>query len=123
MIAIEVKVRVSAYNPSMGHRSRLERPAYKRPLEKRLELGLGLHVLSYNPISLRERALLGTQKAPRIAGFGSLSLQWWSEGDLNPRHADFQSAALPTELPDHRYASVRTWNDIVPVARVRVKRP
>ncbi len=22
-------------------------------------------------------------------------------GDLNPRHADFQSAALPTELPDH----------------------
>ena len=27
--------------------------------------------------------------------------QWWSEGDLNPRHADFQSAALPTELPDH----------------------
>ena len=25
---------------------------------------------------------------------------WWSEGDLNPRHADFQSAALPTELPD-----------------------
>ena len=26
---------------------------------------------------------------------------WWSEGDLNPRHADFQSAALPTELPDH----------------------
>ena len=28
---------------------------------------------------------------------------WWSEGDLNPRHADFQSAALPTELPDHMH--------------------
>ena len=26
--------------------------------------------------------------------------QWWSEADLNRRHADFQSAALPTELPD-----------------------
>ena len=26
-------------------------------------------------------------------------LRWWSGGDLNPRHADFQSAALPTELP------------------------
>ena len=29
-----------------------------------------------------------------------LSSRWWSEGDSNPRHADFQSAALPTELPD-----------------------
>ncbi len=28
---------------------------------------------------------------------------WWSEGDLNPRHADFQSAALPTELPDRMH--------------------
>ena len=28
-------------------------------------------------------------------------LRWWSEADLNRRHADFQSAALPTELPDH----------------------
>ena len=37
-------------------------------------------------------------KRPRRSG--ALSL-WWSEGDLNPRHADFQSAALPTELPDH----------------------
>ena len=25
---------------------------------------------------------------------------WWSEGDSNPRHGDFQSPALPTELPD-----------------------
>ena len=29
-----------------------------------------------------------------------LLFRWWSEGDSNPRHADFQSAALPTELPD-----------------------
>lgn len=27
---------------------------------------------------------------------------WWSGGDLNPRHADFQSTALPTELPDQQ---------------------
>ena len=41
----------------------------------------------------------GAQKAPPK---GSASaFEWWSEGDLNPRHADFQSAALPTELPDH----------------------
>lgn len=33
--------------------------------------------------------------------YGVIIRKWWSEGDLNPRHADFQSAALPTELSDH----------------------
>src|ERR1019366_10475086 len=28
-------------------------------------------------------------------------LNWWPGRELNPRHADFQSAALPTELPGH----------------------
>ena len=37
-----------------------------------------------------------TKKEPHCWGSES---SWWSEGDLNPRHADFQSAALPTELP------------------------
>jgi len=27
--------------------------------------------------------------------------KWWPGRELNPRHADFQSAALPTELPGH----------------------
>jgi hypothetical protein len=27
--------------------------------------------------------------------------RWWPGRELNPRHADFQSAALPTELPGH----------------------
>lgn len=26
---------------------------------------------------------------------------WWSEMELNHRHGDFQSTALPTELSDH----------------------
>src|ERR1700735_2049091 len=26
-------------------------------------------------------------------------VKWWPGRELNPRHADFQSAALPTELP------------------------
>ena len=28
-------------------------------------------------------------------------MKWWPGRELNPRHADFQSAALPTELPGH----------------------
>ena len=28
-------------------------------------------------------------------------LKWWPETELNRRHKDFQSSALPTELPGH----------------------
>ena len=28
-------------------------------------------------------------------------LEWWPGAESNCRHADFQSAALPTELPGH----------------------
>ena len=30
------------------------------------------------------------------------AFRWWPEVELNHRHADFQSAALPTELSGHR---------------------
>ena len=30
--------------------------------------------------------------------------KWWTGGELNSRHRDFQSRALPTELPVHRAA-------------------
>jgi hypothetical protein len=31
--------------------------------------------------------------------------KWWTGGELNSRHRDFQSRALPTELPVHRAAN------------------
>ena len=31
---------------------------------------------------------------------------WWSRPGMIRRHADFQSAALPAELPDHVWASL-----------------
>jgi hypothetical protein len=40
--------------------------------------------------------------------------KWWTGGELNSRHRDFQSRALPTELPVHRAATER---------RHRLKRP
>ena len=47
-------------------------------------------------------------------------VSWWSGGDLNPRHADFQSAALPTELPDHMSCAVATRDVILAVPFQRV---
>ena len=32
----------------------------------------------------------------------SACFKWWPGSESNQRHADFQSAALPTELPGHR---------------------
>jgi hypothetical protein len=34
-------------------------------------------------------------------------MKWWPGRELNPRHADFQSAALPTELPGHCEARIK----------------
>ena len=32
----------------------------------------------------------------------TIEQKWWTGGELNSRHRDFQSRALPTELPVHR---------------------
>src|SRR6266513_5318308 len=39
----------------------------------------------------------------------SLKLKMWLGPELNRRHADFQSAALPTELPSPKHILARTW--------------
>jgi integrase len=41
--------------------------------------------------------------------------KWWTGGELNSRHRDFQSRALPTELPVHRGRPPR--------GKTRLKRP
>ena len=41
--------------------------------------------------------------------------------ELNPRHADFQSAALPTELPGHLEARIRQARNINVNYRLEIK--
>ena len=47
--------------------------------------------------------------------FGSRwMMKWWPGRELNPRHADFQSAALPTELPGLIEPRIKqAWSAIV----------
>lgn len=33
--------------------------------------------------------------------YGFFEKKWWRERESNPRHKDFQSFALPTELSSH----------------------
>jgi hypothetical protein len=33
-------------------------------------------------------------------------MKWWLGAELNRRHKDFQSSALPTELPSRVWASI-----------------
>ena len=40
-------------------------------------------------------------KARKPCGFRAFLQLWWPGSESNQRHADFQSAALPTELPGH----------------------
>src|SRR6185369_17983307 len=40
---------------------------------------------------------------------GNAKKIWWAEAGLNRRHQDFQSCALPTELPAHRASKTTRW--------------
>ncbi|MEY4699943.1 MAG: hypothetical protein RL326_130 [Pseudomonadota bacterium] len=63
-----------------------------------------------------QKLCVGVVKIPHAKGIGAES--YGDEGgekmcprpESNQRHADFQSAALPTELPGHRIGNRRgTW--------------
>jgi hypothetical protein len=43
--------------------------------------------------------ILAQKLQAALASGLKFNIYWWPGRELNPRHADFQSAALPTELP------------------------
>jgi hypothetical protein len=59
-----------------------------------------------NLLSASLQNLVAQQEITRFTDFAISSLtrlqNWWPERESNLRHADFQSAALPTELSGQR---------------------
>jgi hypothetical protein len=56
-----------------------------------------------SPATPRRLGLFGNEKVNREG----LALNgWWPGAESNHRHADFQSAALPTELPGRKPAII-----------------
>src|SRR3989344_980119 len=45
----------------------------------------------------------------RTGSYRKCLKKWWPGSESNQRHADFQSAALPTELPGHVTTYVHPW--------------
>src|SRR5438132_108690 len=58
----------------------------------------------------------------RAVAIPKYAKKWWAGTGLNRRHQDFQSCALPTELPAHqtREDSRRAWGRPLPVPRERL---
>ena len=90
----------------VGRSSAVSQRAYIQPRGRKPSSG-GL-----NSNSRRGRAT----KNPHFCGFSAVfrgglgrseTILWWPGRESNPRHGDFQSPALPTELPGH----VRARND------------
>ena len=45
-----------------------------------------------------------------------MDLKWWPEAESNCRHEDFQSTALPTELPNHGRNQIIITSTLLPDA-------
>ncbi len=77
----------------------------------------------------RSRASPREQKGPNPSAlssrqFNSLArkLRWWPRAGSNRRHRNFQSRALPTELPGHRRRG-RVQDPSAPSMPIDIKRP
>jgi integrase len=71
-------------------------PAHQRQAVERLVRRRKGNAKVTDPVTAR--AAVGATSGDDV----STEEKWWTGGELNSRHRDFQSRALPTELPVHR---------------------
>jgi integrase len=82
--------------PAMTQRYAHLSPAHQRNAVERLARRRGGSGETTDPITAR--AAVGATGGDDVTP----EEKWWTGGELNSRHRDFQSRALPTELPVHR---------------------
>jgi hypothetical protein len=76
-------------NPQTGNRIRYFRRPWVRACQ---QTGLVTHIFHDFRRTAKNRSLVDLLKVGK-----------WAGAELNRRHEDFQSSALPTELPAHRW--------------------
>lgn len=74
----------------------------------RPDKGYGLTALDTRPGAKAVKPI-GLNSARKQKGKEIQKVEWCPEAESNHRHADFQSAALPTELPGHFAWRVWPW--------------
>src|SRR5262245_31972070 len=70
-------------------------PEHQRQAVERLVHRPAQRASATDPVTAPEASVVGG------AGDVTTERKWWTGGESNSRHRDFQSRALPTELPVH----------------------
>ena len=72
----------------------------------REDLKIAVTNIAQRPFAVTESYLQKERGCKTFLRLAAPRYRWWARTELNCRHSDFQSDALPTELPAHNLLKV-----------------